>query len=260
MPKLDYESEYNARSRLTDSVEISLRWTSQSAAARAVLSGERDLPYGSGERQAYDLFRPRGVDVAVASYSLCPQVRLKTIIAELRVCAADLWNRTARRPLVVGHDAGAHLAATLVATDWSQWPGVPPALTPSGYGISGVYELEPLLGTSLNDTLRLSPGEARQVSPILWPSPPPGRRFVACVGGNETQERMRQALDLTATWSRAGGRRGMRDCPVHQPSHGSRRAHPALQRHAGPNRDACRQPGLNRSHAQSAFKRVVTPR
>src|SRR6202022_3925833 len=60
----------------------------------------------------------RGIAVAVAGYDLCPQVGVADIIGKMRRACLHLWRRFGQRMLVVGHSAGGHLAACLVATDW----------------------------------------------------------------------------------------------------------------------------------------------
>jgi arylformamidase len=70
--------------------------------------------------------------------------------------------------------------------------------------ISGVFELEPLVSTTINAALGLSPAAARAASPRLWAPPPPGRELLAVVGEQEGQEFHRQSRELVATWSAAG--------------------------------------------------------
>lgn len=239
MGKIDLEAEYNNRARVPEHLAMQMRWTSASLATRSVLTVEADQPYGAGERQRYDLFVAskrdeivplvlyihggywqrgdrkdfsfavrelvqRGIDVAVPSYTLCPITTVPKIIAELRSCVRTLWERFGRRPAAAGHSAGGHLAAALLATDWSREPGVPADLVRCAYAISGVFELEPLIATSMNEALRLTPAMAREASPILWPPPPKDRVFVAAVGRDESQEFLRQSLDIVAAWSKAG--------------------------------------------------------
>ena len=239
MTEIDYEAEYNNRQRVPEHTEIMTRWTEQSARVRASLPGELDQPYGPGQRHRYDLFVPsggltsetplvayihggywqrgdrtdysfvaetlvgKGAAVALPSYTLCPEATVAQITDEMRQFLCALWQRTSRRAVVVGHSAGGHLAAALMATDWSRH-GVPADLVRAAYAISGVFELEPLIPTSLNEALRLTPETAREASPLLWPRPPADRTFVAAVGGAESQEFLRQSLDLTAAWSAAG--------------------------------------------------------
>ena len=239
MANLDLEKEYNNRMRVPEHAQHGERWAKVSNAYRAETTADLDKPYGTSARQKYDLFRAkaggtnapvvvyihggywqrgdrkdsaflarelnaRGVTVAFPSYSLCPAVGIMEIVGELRQCLKAVWDATKQRPVVVGHSAGGHLAAAMVATDWSKIAGVPADLVKSGYAISGVFELAPLIPTSLNEALKLDGAKAREASPVLWPAPPKDKVFVAAAGGEESQEFVRQALELASVWSRAG--------------------------------------------------------
>jgi arylformamidase len=92
----------------------------------------------------------------------------------------------------------------MLATDWSRVPGAPANLVRAGCAISGVFELAPLIATTMNLALRLDHGAARDASPLWWPPPPRGRALVAAVGGEETGEFHRQSRTLTARWAKAG--------------------------------------------------------
>lgn len=237
MIAIDHEAEYNNRLRVTEYPAIVARWQAASATAREAAGAELAQPYGAGERQRYDLFHAAertaalvvfihggywqlgerqlysflagalataGVDVAVPSYSLCPAVSVMQIVDELRRCLAALWTRTGQHPVVIGHSAGGHLTAALLATDWHQVPGVPADLVRAGCAISGVFELAPLIATSFNAALRLDPETAAAASPLRWPPPPRGRMLVAAVGGDETGEFHRQSRSLVEAWGGAG--------------------------------------------------------
>jgi arylformamidase len=237
MTAIDHEAEYNNRIRIPEYLDIVERWRAVSAACRGAARGELDLPYGPGERQRYDLFHAgdpaaplvvhihggywqlgsrqdtafvaralnaAGIDVAIPSYSLCPSVSVLQIIDELRACTAALWQRTHKHPIAVGHSAGGHLTAALLATDWRAVPGVPADLVRAGCAISGVFELAPLIPTTMNRALRLDERTASAASPALWPPPPPGRTLVAAVGAEETPEFHRQSRALVEAWARAG--------------------------------------------------------
>ncbi|MEZ5843547.1 MAG: alpha/beta hydrolase [Hyphomicrobiaceae bacterium] len=235
---MDYESEYNNRQRVPEYADIAKRWAAASAKARDELEADLDIPYGSDARQRFDLYHPagkpgvaplavyihggywqrgdrseyafvarelvqRGVRVAVPSYRLCPTARVGDTVADIRAFLAALWTRTGRRPVVAGHSAGGQLAAAMLATDWTSVDGVPRDLVSAAYAISGVFQLEPLMATSINEALRLDSAEARRESPLLWPPPAAGRTLVAAVGGAESQEFLRQSLDIVAAWSKA---------------------------------------------------------
>jgi arylformamidase len=55
----------------------------------------------------------------------------------------------------------------MVATDWaSLYPKAPADLVPAGYAISGVFDLAPLVGISVNQDLKLDVVTARNGSPL----------------------------------------------------------------------------------------------
>ena len=234
--QLDYEVEYNNRQRVPEHGEINARWQTASAAYRATARAALDQTYGPGERHRYDLFlageanaplvvyihggywqrgdrtdyaflaqalNARGLDVALPSYALCPEVSVMDIVAQLRSFMAVLWRKTGKHALLTGHSAGGHLTAAMLATDWSAVAGVPTDLVRTGIAISGVFDLGPLVGTSLNDALGLDASAARTASPLFWP-PPAGRVLVAAVGGAESAEFLRQSREITTRWQSAG--------------------------------------------------------
>jgi len=240
MTAIDLEAEYNVALRVPESPAILARWQAASAIERSAARtgrGELDHPYGPGDRQCYDLFRAglraaplavfihggywrkgdresyafvvralneAGIDVAVPSYSLCPAVSVLQIIDELRRCLTALWARTNQRPVVIGHSAGGHLTAAMLATDWSARPGIPADLVRAGCALSGVFELAPLIGTTINVELQLDPDTAAAASPVFWQPPPAGRALVAAVGEHETGEFHRQSRAIAAAWGAAG--------------------------------------------------------
>src|SRR6266446_6839548 len=113
-----------------------------------------------------------GIGVAVPGYNLCPHVRIADIIYEMRRALIALWRRYGQRMLVLGHSAGGHLTAILLATDWPALDAAVPAdVVAAGYAISGVYDLAPLVHVSMNQDLRLDIDSARKISPALWPAP-----------------------------------------------------------------------------------------
>src|SRR5262245_48449151 len=237
MAALDLEAEYNNRQRVPEHPQINARWSAASAAYRQSAEADLDQPYGPKERQRYDLFHAgdakaplavyihggywqrgdrrdyffvakelnaAGIDVALPSYSLCPAVSVMDIVAELRTCLAAIWKKTKKHPVVTGHSAGGHLTAAMVATDWSNVAGVPADLVRAGVAISGVFDLAPLVPTSINDLVRFDERSARAASPLLWPPPPEGRTLVAAVGGNESSEFLRQSREIAQAWALAG--------------------------------------------------------
>jgi arylformamidase len=239
---VDYEVEYDNRGRVPEYVKIFARWAREAENYRAeTLKAGRaqlGLSYGDTPRQSIDLFLPEageaaplalfihggwwrsldssmfsqmargpnahGVAVAVLGYDLCPNVAVADIIEQTRRALVFLWQRASRRMFVYGHSAGGHLAGAMVATDWpSLYPKAPADLVRAGYSISGVFDLTPLIGVSVNQDLRLDAATARQVSPLYWPIQP-GCTFDAVVGGLESSEFKRQSRTLADTWRQSG--------------------------------------------------------
>jgi arylformamidase len=239
---LDYEVEYNNRARVPEHADIFARWTRDAAAYRARTQAEENaelgLAYGTGPRQKVDLFFPdatghtplalfvhggywrsldasmfshvagglnaRGIAVAVAGYDLCPQVTIAQIIDQIRTACLFLWRRFGQRIMVVGHSAGGHLAACMVATDWKRLDGKAPSdLVPAGYSISGLFDLTPLTATSMNSDLRLDANEVARISPLYWPVAA-GRVFDAVVGAEESAEFLRQSRIIADGWRKGG--------------------------------------------------------
>ena len=239
---IDYEAEYNNRARVPEHPQIFARWEREAAAYRAesikTSRAELGLAYGPTPRQTIDLFDPtdgrsealglfihggywrslapsqfshlakglnrHGVTVAVAGYDLCPQVAIGDIISQMQQACLYLWRRHRRRIIVYGHSAGGHLAACLLATDWpALLSDAPRDLVPAAVAISGLFDLAPLVGVSMNADLRLSAAEACAASPLFWPAPA-GLTLEAWCGALESSEFRRQNRIIAEAWGKAG--------------------------------------------------------
>jgi arylformamidase len=142
-----------------------------------------------------------GIDVAIPGYDLCPQVSVEEIIAQMRMATYELARLG--RPLVIGgHSAGGHLAACLLATDWPAIdPSLPADLVIAAYTISGLFDLGPLVGTSINKALGLDQTTAGAASPLSWPAPRHGS-LDAIVGSIESAEYFRQSQTVVDVWGK----------------------------------------------------------
>lgn len=236
MVTLDFEAEYDNRARVPEHAEIVAAWERDAAAYRTGHGrAQLGLKYGPSPRQTLDLFRPavdsvgaavlflhgggwqshgaadfshlaggvnaRGLAFAVAGYDLCPEVTVLNIIGQVRAAAIALHRRIGRAVVVAGHGSGGHLAACLVATDWNSIDStLPPDLVSAGVALSGVFDLRPLVSTSINAKLRLDENEAHRLSPVNW-QVAAGRTFDAWVGEDESSEYHRQTRELVAAWS-----------------------------------------------------------
>jgi arylformamidase len=234
MGEIDYEAEYNNRARVPEHPALIAGWARDAQAWREQ-QRFHTISYGPGARHTIDMFPSRGegdlvvfihggywqaldgsffshlaaglnahgISVAIPSYDLCPQVSIGDIIAEMRMAARELA-RSGRRLVVSGHSAGGHLAACLLATDWrSVDPALPQDLLKAAYAISGLFDLPPLVKTSINNALGLDEAAARRASPLFWPAPLHGS-LDAVVGGDESAEYHRQGAVIVDAWRRAG--------------------------------------------------------
>ncbi len=151
-------------------------------------------------------FVAAGAMVVVPNYALCPAVRIDDIALQLVQALAWVYRHAAEyggdpsRIVVAGHSAGGHLAAMLLACDWGAVAAdLPPNLVRSALAISGVFDLEPLRHAPfLAPDLRLTAASARRLSPALMPAP--RGPLVAVVGGDESEEFLRQNALIGRAW------------------------------------------------------------
>lgn len=207
-------------------------WTARTASLAAKLEAQRDLRYGDGARHRIDFIpcgrtqRPtlffihggywqmsdkenygciaegpiaQGVNVALVEYTLAPAIRMDGIVAEIKQALA--WLRTrlgsfgaaADAIYVAGHSAGGHLTAMVVGE----------AGVAGGMPISGLFDLEPIRLSYLNDKVGLDPAEAQRNSPIAHiPRAAPPQ--IVAVGGAELPELRRQSADYVAALTARG--------------------------------------------------------
>ena len=151
----------------------------------------------------------QGIAYAALDYTLAPHASVAQMVGECRDAVAWLHANAAtlgfdaQRIVVAGSSAGAHLAAmtALPGSMGAIASSVPPVN--AAVLVSGIYELEPLLGTSINDALGLTLDSAREASPAQralqgFPS------TIVCWGELETREFKRQSRDFAARLERVG--------------------------------------------------------
>jgi arylformamidase len=111
--------------------------------------------------------------------------------------------RFGRSLVISGHSAGGHLAACMLATDWKLYDAsLPRDLVVAAYAISGLFDLGPLVGTSINKALGLDAASARAASPLFWKAPARGN-LDAVVGEYESAEYFRQSKTIVDCWGAA---------------------------------------------------------
>ncbi|OUL98143.1 alpha/beta hydrolase [Variovorax sp. JS1663] len=235
-----YDAQYNNRARIPGHPAILAHWAEASARAYERPGWVLDLAYGQDAGERLDIlpaarpgapvlvyihggywralgkrdqsfvappFAEAGAMVVLLDYALCPAVTIEHIV--LQTVKALAWvhaNAAAYggdpvRIVVAGHSAGGHLATTLLACDWpAVAPGLPPDLVKAALSISGLYDLEPLRHAPfLAADIGLSAASARRLSPAAMPAPPRGA-LATVVGGEESEEFLRQADLIAQAW------------------------------------------------------------
>ena len=104
--------------------------------------------------------RERGITVVVANYELCPASTLDGVVAsslkalEWTIDHIADYGGDSAKVSISGASAGAHLCATILATDWAARGRPFMALTGASL-ISGIFDPEPVRLISLNQQLLL---------------------------------------------------------------------------------------------------------
>jgi arylformamidase len=230
------EREYSPSSAIGgDYAPFLERYRVLSESARRTLTVRRDLRYGPAPRACLDFFpappaasRPgllvylhggywqelskeesaflapawhaSGVAHAVIGYTLAPQARLAEIVAECRAALAWLQAHAAvlgfdaGNVVVAGSSAGGYLAAACADGFPTPLRGIVP--------VSGIFDVAPLVGTSINEALALDAAAAASLDLLQ-----PGRRFrpaVVAWGEIETSAFKRQSRAFASRLADAG--------------------------------------------------------
>ena len=148
-------------------------------------------------------FQQHGFHFAVLDYTLAPKASLTEIVEENRQAIAWLYAEAAKfgynpeQIYVCGSSAGAHLAMMMLQSNWSDYVvGYQGRYTGNVIkgvcAVSGVYDLQPLVDTYVNEPLKMDVTEAQKNSPLLLPLPKAVPIIIA-FGDNETSEFKRQS-------------------------------------------------------------------
>ena len=238
-----YSREYNNRVLVPEHPQFFARWADASARARATMICYLDRRYGEGPGETMDIFPARkgdgscmmfihggywraldksdfsflapaavdaGVSLALVNYDLCPKVTLEEIVRQMLRASrwlflnAEQYGMDEERLYVVGHSAGGHLVAMMMAALWPVFdPRLPKDLWKGGLAISGLYDLRPLMQVDwLQPDLRLDEASALRLSPAFLP-PATRAPVMTCAGGKESSEFRRQNALLGERWKSA---------------------------------------------------------
>lgn len=237
------EKLYNNRANVPEHPRHLAEWAEKSAAWEAEARVEPDLAYGDSAAETLDLFladagtapvhmyihggywqanskksssfvaRPlvaAGAHVAVIDYGLCPDVTIDEIARQCRAALAWLWREAERfggdpdRITVSGHSCGGQLVGMAMATAWPSFgDGLPPDLVKGGVSVSGLFDLQPLVNTSINDKVRMDAPTARRNSPLFM-EPATEAPLALFYGGDETPAFHEQSVVFAKAWGGKG--------------------------------------------------------
>lgn len=235
MDRAALDAAYNNSKAVPDSQDRLDRWNQSSAIARAAENAQLDIVYGQQPKARLDYFSAKGnkcpllifihggywqrntketfaflsqgpcangINVAIVGYTLAPEARLAQIVDEIWQALAFLTERADtlgfdREAIVIsGWSAGGHLAALAARHE----------AVGASLAISGIFDLEPIALSYLNEKLQLNDAEIAQLSPLHTLSPDMSPLHLA-VGGSELSELQRQSA-VYADAAQA------QDCPV----------------------------------------------
>ncbi|MEP7243548.1 MAG: alpha/beta hydrolase [Gammaproteobacteria bacterium] len=237
------DAQYNNRARFPNFSEHFDRWAQWSQRAREQLPAQLDVAFGSSEKEKLDIFpaadagaplyvfihggywysldksqysfvaegmRPHGITTAVTNFALAPAADMDTIVEHNRRALAWLWNNATRfgadpgRIYICGHSAGGHLGVMLLGTEWARYgAGLPVDLVKGVCAIGGIFDMEPIRLSYLNNTLHLDAAQAQRNCPLhqtyRYSAP-----LSLIVAADESPEFQRQSRDMQAHWQSLG--------------------------------------------------------
>lgn len=218
------DAAYNNSEAVADSAERLKDWEHRSDACRSMPGARSNLRYGDRPNNCIDFFpsgsagapilvfihggywhrnskdifgfvstgpNAHGIDVATVGYTLAPQASLTEIVDEVFQALDWLEEKAGElgfdpeRVFVGGWSAGGHLAT--LSANLPMVRGV--------MSISGIFDLDPIAQTYINDELKLQPSEMERLAPIrnLPVRPIPIALFA---GSEELPELQRQSREF----------------------------------------------------------------
>ena len=188
MSQAERDAGFNNVIAVPEALDIVAGWEQRSAALRARYPDHLDLRYGPRERNRIDFFKaarrradagvhpwrlladPRqgelfaclpqgpmahGINVALIGYTLAPDATLDEIVAEIH--AGDRLSR--RDNCLRSVATRAHRGVGLVGRRAHDGDGAVASAVKAGMAISGIYDLEPIRHSYLNEKLQARRGD-----------------------------------------------------------------------------------------------------
>lgn len=168
--------------------------------ARALAQTLLNVPYGEGDGEKLDVYIPstnsldmplviyihggywqflskeesgfmavplvsKGVVVVAVDYDIAPKGTMDLIVSQVRKSVVSVVQQYSHISglYICGHSAGAHLAAMVLSTDWSQY-SIAPQIK-GAFLVSGIYDLLPIVSTYVNEPLKMTEEVAVRNSP-----------------------------------------------------------------------------------------------
>lgn len=231
MSREELDRGLNNGEAVAGSVEMVAGWEKRSGEMRKARPAHLDLRYGLRERNRIDFFKAadkaptllfihggywqnrakevfsifaegpmaHGINVALIGYTLAPDATLDEIVAEIH---AGIDYLAGQLPplgaayggiIVSGWSAGGHLTSMALSN-----PNVR-----AGMAISGIYDLEPIRHSYLNDKLKLDEAMSRRNSPMETAGGPI-KPLSLVVGSGELPLLRKQTADFAGHRARHG--------------------------------------------------------
>lgn len=202
--------------------------------ARALAQTLLNVPYGEGDGEKLDVYIPstnsldmplviyihggywqflskeesgfmavplasKGVVVVAVDYDIAPKGNMDLIVSQVRKSVVSVVQQYSHISglYICGHSAGAHLAAMVLSTDWSQY-SIAPQIK-GAFLISGIYDLLPIVSTYVNEPLKMTEEVAVRNSPTTLvqqlKSSSSGCHIVVAVAQHDSPEFRKQSED-----------------------------------------------------------------
>lgn len=223
MDQQTLDDSYNNSKAVPESKTKFDAWVERSRAFRVLHSEYLDMAYGPLDREKIDYYSAgpntpvvifihggfwqmrskddfaflaesylkEGVSVAMVGYPLAPQANMDQIVTSSEMAVKFIgqhiseWGGNPKNVVLSGWSSGGHLSVT--SMNGMKVKAVVP--------ISGIFELEPLIGSYLNKNLQMDLIVAKRNSPMLHL--PKGKTPIYLfVGGSELIEMRRQSYDF----------------------------------------------------------------
>jgi acetyl esterase/lipase len=229
MSRDEVDRGLNNGAAVAASADIIAGWEKRSAALRQQHPQHLDVRYGPRERNRIDFLKAvaptllfihggywqhrakevftvvaegamaHGINVALTGYTLAPDATLEEIVAEIHAGIDFLAGQLpdlggASGGIVVsGWSAGGHLTSMALANPHVR----------AGVAISGIYDLEPIRHSYLNEKLRLDEAMSRRNSPMMM-SGGAAKPLSLVVGSAELPLLRKQTADFAGHRARHG--------------------------------------------------------